>query len=480
MTTKTVLAFLGTLFFAQASLADQVTNETWFAIMLDGSKIGYTHEQRRITDRGIEHSNETIITMVRGGVPITIRTLEKSLESIDAEPLAFEAVQDISGASMTLRGQIQEDGTVLGTTISAGSEQEQTFAWPSGAMMPEALDRLERSKGIDPVKYEATAFVALSLQSVPMQIEIVGPESIEIFGLTSELIRVEQQMSPGSTTMSATVWMDRDFNVKRILSEVMGLTMEWLACPEECAKAKSNPPEFFADTFIRLPKSIEKRELAGPLKLHISAIDDQTQFSIPNSDEQSVEQVPGGWEVTISPNDYAGTAFSTDVDLEAALSATRWLQSDAEEVKELAERAVEGESSAAAKMKKIESFVARHINQKSLSVGYASALEVARDRSGDCTEHALLVAAMGRAVGIPTRVASGFAYADRYLNQKNVFVPHAWAQAYIDDRWVSFDAALKGFTSGHLALAYGDGDPWYFYDNINAIGNLRIDGVEPL
>jgi hypothetical protein len=99
-------------------------------------------------------------------------------------------------------------------------------------------------------------------------------------------------------------------------------------------------------------------------------------------------------------------------------------------------------------------------------------------REGDCTEHALLLAAAGRALGIPTRVAVGLAYIDQFAGRKNAFVPHAWAQAWIDGRWTSFDAALGGFDSGHIALAVGSGDPATFYGSINLLGNLKIRSIE--
>jgi len=36
-----------------------------------------------------------------------------------------------------------------------------------------------------------------------------------------------------------------------------------------------------------------------------------------------------------------------------------------------------------------------------------------------------------------------------------VFVPHAWVQAFIDDRWHSYDAALHGFDAGHIGIILG-------------------------
>ena len=47
----------------------------------------------------------------------------------------------------------------------------------------------------------------------------------------------------------------------------------------------------------------------------------------------------------------------------------------------------------------IESFVHEALTQKDFSTAFATAAEVARSRSGDCTEHAVLTAALCRAQG---------------------------------------------------------------------------------
>jgi transglutaminase/protease-like cytokinesis protein 3 len=131
-------------------------------------------------------------------------------------------------------------------------------------------------------------------------------------------------------------------------------------------------------------------------------------------------------------------------------------------------------------MSNIEAFVRGYIRNKSLDVGYASALEVVRKPEGDCTEHAVLVAALGRALGIATRVVDGLAYAPGFAGKEQVFVPHAWAQAFVDGRWQSFDAALQGFDAGHIALSVGDGDPWRFYSGLDMLGRIELRKAESI
>ena len=55
----------------------------------------------------------------------------------------------------------------------------------------------------------------------------------------------------------------------------------------------------------------------------------------------------------------------------------------------------------------LRGFVHRYVRAKDLSVGLATASEVALTRQGDCTEHAVLLAAMLRVVGIPSGRSPG-------------------------------------------------------------------------
>jgi transglutaminase-like putative cysteine protease len=104
----------------------------------------------------------------------------------------------------------------------------------------------------------------------------------------------------------------------------------------------------------------------------------------------------------------------------------------------------------------IERFVHEYISSKSLGVGFATASEVCQTREGDCSEHAVLLAAMLRADGIPSRGVSGLVYVDQFVNQDKVFGYHMWAQGLIDvtgtPRWIDLDAAVYPMDATHIAV----------------------------
>ncbi len=111
---------------------------------------------------------------------------------------------------------------------------------------------------------------------------------------------------------------------------------------------------------------------------------------------------------------------------------------------------------------KLKKFVYRHIQNKNLSAANATAAQTALSKSGDCTEHAVLLAALLRISKIPSRTVSGLVYADQFAGQKNIFGYHMWTQAWIDDdklggRWIDLDATLNTkFDATHIAISTSD------------------------
>jgi hypothetical protein len=62
---------------------------------------------------------------------------------------------------------------------------------------------------------------------------------------------------------------------------------------------------------------------------------------------------------------------------------------------------------------------------------------------------------MGRAVGLPSRVASGLVFARKFGKYQRVFVYHMWTEFLIGKTWIPFDATRPdpGVGPTHILLA---------------------------
>jgi hypothetical protein len=101
----------------------------------------------------------------------------------------------------------------------------------------------------------------------------------------------------------------------------------------------------------------------------------------------------------------------------------------------------------------LESLVERTVRITSLKYGFAGVREVLDSRAGDCTEHALLLAALLRKRGVPARIAYGF------LLTETGFVGHAWTEARAGAGWFALDPSFPGSRPYAFKMRLGVIDP---------------------
>ncbi len=444
------------------------------SVLLDGRKIGHVEHQRRVSDGTVTTSDHLLLELSRSGTSVTIDLLEQQRETLDGRPLGFEQVVDMSGNGSRVVGTVDADGTMTVTTHGAAGERREHPQFPAGVLFADALDRLQKSRGLAPgTRFEARMYDVSSQAEQAVSVEVHGPEAVVVGAETRDAIRVDETVhSPGADVLTRR-WVDADYSTLRADIPMFGTTLTMLAVDRAAALAPNQPPDLMERTMTRSPVRLPAPARTRAIDYTLAVAADQPK--LPDTDEQEVRMgAAGTLLLTVSP---APTADHLPVPVTADTAATRWLEVDAAEIRDLAARH-QGEGSAGQRMQRLRDFVASYISDKTLAVGYASALETAHARRGDCTEHAVLLAALGRAVGIPTRVVSGVAYADAYSGKDRVFVPHAWVVAHVDGRWRSYDAALSGFDSGHIAFTVDNGDPAAFYASLNWLGRLQIKEVE--
>ena len=128
----------------------------------------------------------------------------------------------------------------------------------------------------------------------------------------------------------------------------------------------------------------------------------------------------------------------------------------------------------------MERYVHEELKKKNFSQAFATASEVARSLEGDCTEHAVFLAALCRARGIPARVAIGLVY----IQGDQAFGYHMWTEAYIDKRWIPLDGTLArgGIGAGHLKIQHTNlkGASAYsaFLPVVQVLGRLSIEVLD--
>jgi len=128
--------------------------------------------------------------------------------------------------------------------------------------------------------------------------------------------------------------------------------------------------------------------------------------------KNGVIEVRSAAEVRSYDVPYAGKDHAAD------LQATMLVQSDDRNIRGQAAEIVGKEKDSLEAAKKLNTWVYEAVNKQPV-VSIPSAVEVLKQRVGDCNEHTTLYTALARAAGIPARMAAGIVY------MKNGFYYHA-------------------------------------------------------
>jgi hypothetical protein len=102
----------------------------------------------------------------------------------------------------------------------------------------------------------------------------------------------------------------------------------------------------------------------------------------------------------------------------------------------------------------VERWVKANMKAFEFSQAMATADNVAKTLSGDCTEYAMLSAAMCRAVDVPSRTVLGLVYAPA-RDGKPYLAYHMWFEVFAAGQWLPLDATLGmgGVGPGHVKIA---------------------------
>jgi transglutaminase superfamily protein len=452
-------------------------DDQWFTVLLDGRKIGSFESAREVRANQVITSQTLDLSIERAGTAVGLTSKETTEETTDGKPIGFQALSKLSGGETTIEGTVHGGKATIKTT-TGGAMQTREIEWPKGAMLPEGLRLAGLAKGLAPgTRYSAIAFQPSSLDVAEIETHVGDKEAVDLPGGTKMLTAIEQTMLLGGSPVKSRLWVDAEETVHKLTMPVIGVDLVLLACDRACATAPNQGTDIFDRTIMESPRALTRSELDRGIRYVLAPSDGGDALKLPETGEQRVATQGDALVVEIAPAPRNADEKKPDP---ADYASNDWLQSKAPEVESLAKKAAAGAHGPAAEMKQLETFVRGYISNKTLGVGYASALEVVHKPEGDCTEHAVLLAALGRSLGIATRVVDGLAYAPGFAGRQRVFVPHAWVQAWVNDRWQSFDAALPGFDAGHIALSVGDGDPWRFYAGLDMLGRISLREATPL
>lgn len=458
------------------------TETQYLAIFIAGKKAGHGKNVRTVAADKVTTSEFIRMTIARMNVPVTIEVTSTAVETAAGKPLGFEVVQSMGAMVATTKGVIDNRGKTTVTTTVGDNIRTTTFDWPKDALLTEAVRLASLEKGLKPgTSYKLKVFDPSMQKALDVETEIGRKEKVDLLGRVVALTKLSMTLVAPTGRITVITYVDDRFQMKKMQMPMLGQQLELIECSKTFALSKNDVVDFFNQLILTSPASLAGAGRAAAITYHLKPTKD-TKLTIPSGDNQTVRTMTDGTVVvTVRPVAAAkGSAMpykGKDKAVLAAMEPSRYVQSDDKKVIALARKAVGDCRDGAEAAAKIQTFVSKYITKKSLAVGYATASEVAAHPEGDCTEHAVLAAAMCRALGIPTQVVMGLVYVPALGSRKDMFGPHAWVRSYIGGKWVAFDAAMKRADARRITLGSGDGSPEDFFGLITTLGYFKIAKV---
>lgn len=478
----------------EASTAKATTpamEESWYQVAVGNEPAGYLVMREIVTEETRTSETDLRLTFSRGGNAQSIGIASRFVETPEHEPVSLWTRQSLGALPMETTYTFGEDGvtiegpsgtrtvesppgdwqTPLETEALLDREIDRLLADPEGVGKSIETTVLDPSLGIQPV----TVTYTLEDRDDPVRIE--GEER------PASRWRQTQSYAP---QMASTVHLAEDGTNLRSVTSVMGLEMTVTLGSRESVLAARGAPELLVQTFLYPDRPIRDPRSLRRAVYRLTAEGDEPLPPLPETAVQRVATAEDGARIVtvdLALGEPKDEAESESIDRDLHLRSTAYLGHASDALRALHAEAVADVVQDAAPAERAEAlrrFVAGHLAEKNLDSVLATAEQAAEQRAGDCTEHAVLLAALLRADGIPSRVATGLVYVDAFAGKRELFAYHMWTQAFVDGRWLDLDATLDavgldevGFDAAHLTFGTSALD-----DDGSAL--LDMAGVAPL
>ena len=479
---RRLLPGLFAILAATAAAADAPAGDvSWYVIVTEnGTAIGHASEEviTRQNGREVIDSQEMDVgeqigpptQLIGVGAPSTHLSSRTTFhQDKDGRTLSIDTFNQTGRDWSRIDARIEGDKAVV-TRETPAEKRDQTIDLPPSVRFDDGAALLASWDATKTPRLEFDNFDIDAMEVEHVVIEAAGQADAE--GRTQAL----RKRFAGNAMLNATrILVGRDGRIVEARHPLLATTLVIKATDRDTALAPHPAYRLLLNTTTKSPFRIPQPATLGHMRYRF-AFHAGTQFALPETGEQRATPEKGFATLDICAD--CGPGLATDAaTLADALKPTAWLQSDAPQLKAIADPVAKLHISDTAKMQMLLDRARPYLSKIDFT-GHYSALETLSRRSGDCTEASVLLAALGRAAGVPTRVANGLVYSrESYHGIANAWMPHSWTLAFADGRWRSFDLALDNFDSTHIALTVGDGDEQSVLSAAQLAGLLGWDSM---
>lgn len=439
--------------------------ETWDIYMVQGNRIGYGRTSvTRVTRSGRQ------LLRVEGLIHMVMRRFGKdskqeirfnSLETPGGGLVEFEVEMEQGPVPVTVTGKVVGDLLKMETT-SKGKTMTSEIPWKpefGGFYAPEQT-LLEKPMKPGEKRTIHTLVVGF-FQVATIEMQAKDYESVKLPTGMHNLLRIDTTTRfPKAAPLEGAIWTDRTGETLKCFLQAMNQTVVRVTKEIALEKMKPSDLDFGFDIAVKLDRPIENPHETKQIRYRVELEGGDPAAVFASGISQKVKSTgPHTAEVTVYAVRPSGKNVNPDAPADPPTRADRepnnYIQSDDARVVADAKKAAGDEKDPWRVAVALEKYVRKEVENKDFSQVFATAAEVAESREGDCSEHAVFLAALARARGIPARTAFGLVYLG---GNDQAFFYHMWTEVYIEDRWIPLDATLGkgGIGAAHLKLGSSD------------------------
>jgi hypothetical protein len=438
--------------------------EDWMGVYHGDQKIGYTHHRLSALDGGFTFEEASLLRLTVLDTPQTVRT--RMHGHIGPDFTLRDVEFELSSGAGNMHATAEVSGTELRLALRTGKEvSEQALPLNEPVYLPSTL-RASVSAGSLKAgqQLEALVFDPTTLKNDRIQLTVEAEDAVPHATPAVRGWRVREEFR-GLRTVS---WVDATGSVLREEGP-MGFVLIRETADQAVNQGWSTQTalDLVASAAVPVARPIDDPRNRASLRLRLSGI---AVEKVPSD----AEQVRNGSVLTITRRavtpaesyalPYQGTEHADD------LAATAFLQSDHPRLQALAHEIIGNGSDARGAAVRLNDWVYTHL-RKVPTVSIPNALQVLDMGEGDCNEHAVLLAALARAGGIPARLVAGVVYLE------GAFFYHAWCEVWFG-RWVSIDPTFRQFPADATHIKFAVGGPEEQLVLMEIIGRLGIEGLD--
>jgi len=436
---------------------------TWMNIYQNGKKIGIVHRTFTHQEKGF-HSSEKIFMQINTmGVTQALHIFTEGNLNPDMTLSSFNFNLNSSLFRFNAHGLVTKNKLILFTGLPDAQEKSEIPLKDIPHISGSIYDAAFRANIEKNVTRSFSIFdpSTLSIRSVK-----IARNADEIISSMGKRILAKKYCADFMGAINCA-WLDKNGDVLKETS-ILGLSMEKVS-QKKAQEGISTGSAIDLTQIASVPFNAEitDPEKLNEIKIKISGISTTSLFL--NGDRQSLrhdvltitkEQLPAPQTLSNIPPEK----------IAAFLKPTPLIQSGHQQIKAQVKKIIKSTDTAEQKARKIVNWVYRNIEKKPV-LSVPNALEVLKNKVGDCNEHAVLIAAMLRTAGIPTQIEAGLVY------QRGRFYYHAWNIIYLG-QWITADAVFNQIPADvtHIRLVRGEGGEQL--NLMSVMGKIKLEVLD--